>query len=253
MTSYTAPPNPSSHPIWPIGWTVRHVAETGSTNDDLFAAARDGAPHRSVIVADFQTAGRGRLDRSWEATRGTNLLTSLLFRYEHEDMFRFSRVVALAGRAACGALTGVTPALKWPNDLVINAEKLGGLLAVSSPHDRFVVVGIGVNVAWAPAGAASLRSAAAAGVARDLLPLQLLAAMLGEIDRRLAWTDEQLHAEHKAALATLGLRVRVDLRAGDSVVGLAEDLDAASRLLVRDDDGCLHVIDVGDVMHLRTQ
>ena len=241
----------SSFADWPVGWSVQHVAETGSTNDDAIAAAHNGAPHRSVFVTDFQTAGKGRLDRSWEATRGSNLLTSLLFRYENEDAFRFSRVVALASRAACTALSGVAPALKWPNDLVIDRAKLGGLLAVGAPRDRFVVVGIGVNVGWSPPDAVSLRDRA---VTKDsVTPLALLALMLNEIDTRLVRSDAELHAEHKAALATLGQRVRVELHAGESVVGVAEDLDGAGRLLVRSDDMQLHEIGVGDVVHLRAQ
>lgn len=243
--------NPSSSPIWPIGWTVRHVAETGSTNDDLMAAAHDGAPHRSVIVADFQTAGKGRLDRSWEAAAGTNLLVSLLFRYDREDVFRFARVVALASRAACRAVSGVAPHLKWPNDLVIGDLKLGGLLAVGAPGERFVVVGIGVNVSWAPEGAVCLRNAATTHI--DFSPLVLLQHMLGEIDQRLAASDDDLHTEHRSALSTIGRRVRVELRAGEQLIGTAVDVDGASRLVVQDDAGVVHVIDVGDVIHLRAQ
>ena len=185
-------PDTSSFADWPVGWSVQHVAETGSTNDDAVLAAHNGAPHRSVFVTDFQTAGKGRLDRSWEATRGSNLLTSLLFRYENEDAFRFSRIVALAGRAACIALSGATPALKWPNDLVIDGAKLGGLLAVGAPRDRFVVVGIGVNVGWSPPDAVSLHNRA---VTKDqVTPLALLAVMLNEIDVRLVRSDADLHA-----------------------------------------------------------
>ena len=77
--------------------------------------------------------------------------------------------------------------------------------------------------------------------------------MLNEIDTRLVRSDAELHAEHKAALATLGQRVRVELHAGESVVGVAEDLDGAGRLLVRSDDMQLHEIGVGDVVHLRAQ
>ena len=241
------PSNPSSGPIWPIGWTVRHVAETGSTNDDLVGAANAGAPDRSVIVADYQTAGRGRLDRTWQAARGSNLLVSLLFRYESEDPSRFPRIVALAARAACVSLCAANVTLKWPNDLVVGSAKLGGLLAVASPRERFVVVGIGINVDWAPADAVSLVSVCAHAPS----PLELLASMLGEIDARRSRSDEQLREEHRASSSTLGSRVQVDLRAGESVVGDATDLDEASRLVVVDDAGARHVIDVGDVIHLR--
>lgn len=232
---------------------VTHVAETGSTNDDLVAAAQAGAVDRSVIVADFQTAGRGRLDRTWQAARGANLLVSLLFRHTTTDAARFSRIVALAARAACHELCAVTPDLKWPNDLIVDSRKLGGLLAVGSPREGFVVVGIGINVMWAPPEALALCDATPMQKPVALSPLQLLAAMLREIDRRMAVDDDQLFAEHRAALATLGSRVRVDLRVGESIVGVAFDLDSSSRLLVRDDDGQVHVIDVGDVMHLRGQ
>ena len=243
------PSNPSSGPIWPIGWTVRHVAETGSTNDDLVGAANAGAPDRSVIVADYQTAGRGRLDRTWQAARGSNLLVSLLFRYESEDPSRFPRIVALAARAACAALSLADVAVKWPNDLVLGNAKLGGLLAVASPRERFVVVGIGVNVGWAPPDAVSLASASA----RVPSPHDLLAAMLVEIDVRRSRGDAELHEEHKSALSTLGSRVRVELREGETIVGVAVDLDEASRLVVVDDGAVRHVIDVGDVIHLRPQ
>ena len=235
--------NPSSQPIWPFGWTVRHVGETGSTNDDLVAAARDGAPNRTVIVADYQTAGKGRLDRTWEASRGSNLLVSMLFRYESQDPSRFSRIVALAARAACERLGDVGVAVKWPNDLVIGERKLGGLLAVGVPQEKFVVVGIGVNVGWAPDGAVALSS--------GTTPLELLATMLHEIDVRADKNDTDLREEHKSVLATLGSNVRVELRAGEFVVGVANDLDELSRLVVVDEAGRRHVIDVGDVVHLR--
>jgi len=240
--------NPSSQWNWPIGWTVRHVAETGSTNDDLYLAARAGAADRSVIVADFQTAGKGRLDRNWEAVRGTNLLVSLLFRYEDRDPSRYARIVALAACAACRTTAGVQPGIKWPNDLVVGAHKLAGLLAVGSPSEQFVVVGIGVNVGWAPSGATTL--VAEAGTDEGVSPLALLGEMLREIDRRADSDDATLHAEHRAALVTLGTRVRVELGASD-LVGVAVDLDQESRLLVRDDAGVTHVVDVGDVVHLR--
>lgn len=243
------PSNPSSEPIWPIGWTVRHVAETGSTNDDLFAAAHDGASDRTVIVADFQTAGKGRLDRTWQAARGSNLLVSLLFRYQSEDPNRFSRIVALAARAACLSIASATVAVKWPNDLIIDNAKLGGLLAVASPRERFVVVGIGLNVGWAPPDAVALASVAS----QTPSPLALLAAMLAEIDVRRALSDAQLREEHKSVLSTLGSRVRIQLREGEAITGLAVDLDESSRLVVLDDTEVRHVIDVGDVIHLRAQ
>jgi len=238
------PSNPSSVPIWPIGWTVHHVAETGSTNDDLLAAAQDGAADRTVIVADYQTAGKGRLDRTWEARRGANLLVSLLFRYESQHPSRFSRIVALSAREACERVSADRVMVKWPNDLLLQERKLGGLLAVGVPQQRFVVVGIGVNVGWAPDGAATLGNPA-------ITPLELLATMLREVDVRMVRDDATLRAEHKSVLVALGQRVRVETRAGEFLVGVADDLDESSRLIVTDDAGVRHAVDVGDVVHLR--
>jgi len=105
---------------WPNGWWVEHAAETTSTNTDLFDRAKNGAPAHTVIAADFQTAGRGRLDRTWEAMRGANLLVSVLFRDGSRSQHSFAQIVGLAAVRACEQLIGVRPDLKWPNDLLIS-------------------------------------------------------------------------------------------------------------------------------------
>ncbi len=86
---------------WPAGWNVSHVPVTGSTNDDLLAAAAAGAPDRSVLVADHQTAGRGRLDRRWDAPPGVNLLVSILFRTVPSPPSTLTQRVGLAAIDAC--------------------------------------------------------------------------------------------------------------------------------------------------------
>ena len=110
-------------------WQIQIVDETGSTNTDLLSAAASGAPDRSVLMARHQTAGRGRLDRTWIAPPGSNLLVSLLFRKVPEQPHELTRRVALAAAAACRAIAGVTPTLKWPNDLLLDGRKLAGVLA----------------------------------------------------------------------------------------------------------------------------
>ena len=116
---------------------VRWVAETGSTNQDLLAAAAEGAPEGVVLVADHQTAGRGRLDRSWIAPAGASLLVSALLRPSvgPEDLFLLTLACGLAAVNAVDEVAGVRPGLKWPNDLVVAAgpladRKLAGILAV---------------------------------------------------------------------------------------------------------------------------
>src|SRR3954467_13140670 len=118
---------PSS--TWPPGWNVTWVAETGSTNADLVAAAMADAPDRTVLATDHQTAGRGRLDRRWDAPPGANLLVSLLFREVPDHPHELTQRVALAGVQACATVAGVRPAVKWPNDLMLDGRKLAGVLA----------------------------------------------------------------------------------------------------------------------------
>src|SRR4051812_44839290 len=100
---------------WPAGWHVEWVAETGSTNADLVAAGQAGSPDRTVRAADHQTAGRGRLDRRWDAPAGANLLVSILLRGMPEHPHELTQRVALAAAAACRECAGVEPTLKWPN------------------------------------------------------------------------------------------------------------------------------------------
>src|SRR5690606_13740270 len=112
---------------WPSGWTVWHVAETASTNSDLLDAA-DLLPDRTVLFADHQTAGRGRLDRRWEAPPGANLLVSTLFRSVPGDPGELTRRFGLAVVHAAAAVGVAGAGLKWPNDVVVGTAKLAGIL-----------------------------------------------------------------------------------------------------------------------------
>jgi BirA family transcriptional regulator, biotin operon repressor / biotin---[acetyl-CoA-carboxylase] ligase len=223
---------------WPAGWSVRHVAATGSTNADLLAAGAAGMPGRSVLVADHQAAGRGRHDRVWEAPAGANLLASLLLRDADLAGGPNAAVqrLSLAAIDACERVAGVTPALKWPNDLLVDGAKLAGVLAQSG--DGFVVVGIGLNVRWAPPDAARLGD--------DIEPLDVLDAMLRAFDA----LPPDLTLPYRARLVTLGRKVRVELPGGRFLEGTAIDVRADGRLVI-DAAGTEHVIDTGDIVHLR--
>jgi BirA family biotin operon repressor/biotin-[acetyl-CoA-carboxylase] ligase len=226
---------------WPTGWHVEHVAATGSTNDDLLASAAR-RPDRSVLVADYQHAGRGRRDRAWTAMPGENLLTSILFREVPGEAMELPRRVALAAVDACRQHSSGTVALKWPNDVLLDGRKLAGVLAQRAA-DGSVVVGIGINVRWAPDGAARL------GTAGE--PLRLLADLLTAYDR-LPVSSHDLRDRYRSELATLGQRVRVVLPEGE-LLGVATDLGVDGRLVVIDDGGVAHRLAVGDVVHLRGQ
>jgi BirA family biotin operon repressor/biotin-[acetyl-CoA-carboxylase] ligase len=225
---------------WPAGWTVEHVVETGSTNADLLVGAAS-RPDRSVLVADHQTAGRGRLDRRWDAPPGANLLVSLLFQIVPSNPTELVRRVSLAAIDA-GRYLGVVGdlRLKWPNDVLLDGVKVAGVLAQRDATGA-VVVGIGFNVGWSPDGAARL--------GERIDRTDLLAALLTSYDL-LPSDADSLRVRYREELATLGQRVRAEMPVGD-VVGTATDVTVEGQLMVRADDGRVHQIDVADVTHLR--
>ena len=220
-------------------WQITIVDETGSTNADLAAAAASGAADRSVLIARHQTSGKGRLDRRWEAPPGTNLLVSLLFRDVPEHPHQLTQRVALAAAQACSKVAGVSPVLKWPNDLLLDDRKLAGVLAQASGADTdYVVVGIGLNIGWAPEGAVRL------GDGYD--PVDVLDAMLVAYDD----LPDDITDIYRTSLATIGQSVRVEL-SGSEVVGRALDVLPDGRLVVLDECGITHRFDTGDIVHLR--
>jgi BirA family biotin operon repressor/biotin-[acetyl-CoA-carboxylase] ligase len=222
---------------WPVGWFVEHVVETGSTNADLIDAAEAGAPDRTVLYADHQTAGRGRLDRVWTAPPAANLLVSILLRDVPEDPGELTRRVGVAAVHAVRDIAGVTAGLKWPNDVLVDGAKLAGILAQRAA-DGAVVIGMGLNVRWAPEGAARLGD--------RFSPRSVLRAVLAAYDRLPA----EIEQAYRAALDTIGRRVRVRLPAGE-LIGTALDVTDDGRLVVADDDGETHRLSVGDVVHVR--
>jgi BirA family transcriptional regulator, biotin operon repressor / biotin---[acetyl-CoA-carboxylase] ligase len=215
---------------------VRWVAEADSTNRVVVDAARAGAAEGLVVMTDFQSAGRGRLDRHWEAPPGSALLLSVLLRpvdLPVERRHLLTAATGLAAREACAAVSGTVPDLKWPNDLLVAERKLAGILAES--WGDAVVVGIGINVSAAPPYAAHLEGADRA---------HLAAALLNGLDRRLGQWDE-VAAEYRRTCATIGRQVRIETTDGD-VVGRAERIDEDGRLVVAG-----RVFAAGDVIHLR--
>ena len=261
---------------------VRWVAETGSTNADLLALAADGAGEGLVLVADHQTAGRGRRGRTWEAAPGSSLLVSVLVRPPAAAVELVTPAAAVAAVEAVGEVVGSAPRIKWPNDLVVPAvdggqdRKLAGILAEAawppgadiasgwrapSASTRVpVVVGMGLNV-LAAGRAPELDATALAcdelGEAGGAPPSRegLLTAWLTALDR---WYGAAIDPDRGAELwaawrsrsATLGRRVRVDLGVED-LVGEAVDVTDHGLLVVRTLEGDLRILAVGDVTHLR--
>jgi BirA family transcriptional regulator, biotin operon repressor / biotin---[acetyl-CoA-carboxylase] ligase len=266
--------------LW-SGLTV--VAETGSTNDDLVAAARAGAAEGTILVAGRQTRGRGRLGRAWVSEPGTALTFSVLLRPAAVPASARGWLPLLTGVAVAAAVrgrTGLDVSLKWPNDVLARAAaagtaapaegKLAGILAEQSGDA--IVVGIGLNVLASPDGLTSSLPAtplAELGAGRAD-PEELLAAILAELELwYLRWAGgaapggaapggaapgdaaaSGLRAEYVRACSTIGRTVRVELPGGASLSGRAADVDSLGRLLVDGPDG-VQPVSAGDVVHVR--
>jgi BirA family biotin operon repressor/biotin-[acetyl-CoA-carboxylase] ligase len=255
------------------------VAETGSTNADLMELGRQGEPEGIVLVADHQTAGRGRAGRSWTAPPGAGLLLSLLLRPPAAVLELTTTAVAVAAAVAVERVAGFSPRLKWPNDLVWPGDgsapdrKLAGILAEAdwpasanisagwrppAPGERaVVVVGIGLNVAWPddlPEELADVAVALNHVVATPVDREDLLIALLSELGPRyealVAGDRTSLLAEWRARSATLGRRVRIDLGT-DDVEGTAVDVTDDGHLVIETLEGQRRTFAVGDVVHLR--
>lgn len=241
---------------------IRHFDEIDSTNRYLLDEARAGAPEGVVAVAGHQTAGRGRMGRTWAAPPGSSLLVSVLLRPPVEAA-RAHLVTMAAGVAACEAVflaAGFTPSLKWPNDLVVGGRKLAGMLSEAEIADGRVdalVVGVGVNVNWTDFPPEIVETATACnlvtGEAVDVD--ELLARFLDRLDHRYTTLlapagDQAVLGEYRQRCATLGRAVRVET--GEGVVeGTALDVTDAGHLIVESPDGSRHEFAVGDVVHLR--
>ena len=198
------------------------VGSVASTQD----IARD-LPIGSIVVAEHQSAGRGRLERRWEAPAGTALLVSFVLER--------NPILSLAAGVAAAQACGEDVRLKWPNDLLVDGRKVGGIL-VEAGVDR-AVCGIGINLTWAPEGAARLNQP------RD----EVLERLTKEIGRWTAAPADEVLGRWRELTATLGRRVRVEL-AGQITEGMAEDIGPHGELIV---DGVAFV--AGSVTHLTEQ
>jgi BirA family biotin operon repressor/biotin-[acetyl-CoA-carboxylase] ligase len=253
-----------------IGRTVQHYAQVGSTNDLARELARAGHAEGLTLVADEQTTGRGRLGRGWAAPPGSSLLVSVLLRPVWLAPSNSFALTMLAGVALCEAIEQATPlqaALKWPNDLLLPIRtasgpalrKAAGVLSEIELNDGaigWVIIGIGVNVNWAPHGVmdghdlSAVATSVGAALGAPVERLTLLRALLTRLDQRYAALraspGDELFAAWRARLTTLGQPVNVRLPHGQ-VAGTAEEVDPSGALRVRDASGVLHTILAGDV------
>jgi BirA family transcriptional regulator, biotin operon repressor / biotin---[acetyl-CoA-carboxylase] ligase len=250
-----------------FGRTLHALGEVASTNTHAAALAQNGAPHGTVVVAESQTAGRGRLGRQWHSPSGKNLYCSILLRSmparEQQPLWLswIPLIAALAASRAVQVVANLKVVVKWPNDILIGNRKLGGILCESSgvgTAHAIVIVGIGLNV----------------NVRRDEFPVELreiatsltiesqhpcdrtaiLAALLAELETRcesfLAGNHEDILNEYMLRCATIGRQVRIELAHEEQMDGTAESIQADGSLRIIRKDRTTVDIRAGDVIHL---
>jgi BirA family biotin operon repressor/biotin-[acetyl-CoA-carboxylase] ligase len=236
-----------------VAWDIQRFPTIDSTNTWVLNQARGGAAEGLVAVADEQTAGRGRLGRTWIAPPGASLLMSVLLRPQDLPMDRLhlaTAAVAMAGADAVSLVAGVTADLKWPNDLLVGTRKLAGVL--TEVEGTAVVVGIGINCTWPeelPAEIADVAIAASHVAGRPVHTGDVLDSLLEHLAERLATGWEAVARDYRARCATVGREVRVEL-AGESFTGVAAEVEDDGSLVVDTDAGPRRVI-AGDLVHLR--
>jgi BirA family biotin operon repressor/biotin-[acetyl-CoA-carboxylase] ligase len=240
--------------IGPMEGRITWLPEATSTNDLAKLMAERGADEGSVIIADTQTAGRGRLGRSWASPAGAGIYASVIFR----PALRVAPLLTIAAGVAIaegiGAATGLEVQLKWPNDVYVGDRKLGGILAEGAAH--FVVLGFGINVlpaAYPPdvnTRATSIGTELGRAVDRGLVLAECLAAL---------WARYTDLVEHRDAAVIDAWRARAASTVGkpiewqrDGIVerGTVRDVDAAGALLMATDAGPVIRIVAGEVRWL---
>ena len=216
----------------PEGWAGRYFDVVDSTQASARDAARGGAAGRSVFVADFQRAGRGRQGRTWLAQPGVALLLSIVFRDAAFEPLRWTSLAAVAlSEAIAAAAPGQQPAIKWPNDVLLGDRKVAGILAETfmDGSATVAVVGVGVNVGASPPNLAATSLRAAAG--HDVDRAALLLAFVRRMDFWLARPTADVRAAWHALLWGRGQTVRLaDLGRAEDVVVLGTDPDGALRV-----------------------
>ena len=259
---------PASRAIVPE-LTVR--ASSASTNAELADLARGGTLSSfATIVTTDQTAGRGRLGRTWVAPAGSALAVSVLVVPRTASgplaLDRFGWLPIAAGVAMTDTVADVLPdasiGFKWPNDVLVNGRKVCGVLAELLPEQGGVVIGAGVNLGMTveqlpidTATSLAIEGAEAASISPDTILAGYLARLWGLVEDYIA-ADGDAEASGLASLArsrciTLGRAVRVELPDGSEIEGTAASLDADGRLVVRLADGGDRTVAAGDVTHAR--
>ncbi len=240
-------------------WLARvyeYYDEVSSTMDIAAERAGAGAVHGTVICADTQTVGRGRMGRPWVSPAGAGVYVSLILRPEIPlvDLPKMTLMAGVAVAEAIADVSGLEPEIKWPNDLLVSGKKCAGILTemrAQSERVDFFIIGIGVNVhgaeAGLPAGAVSLSEASGRTVSRVVLFQRMMAALEGWYGRVCEQGFDEVMETWRKKARLWGRRVRVDTGQGP-FEAVAESLAGDGALVVRCDDGAVKKIYSGDVV-----
>lgn len=237
------------------------VEDTGSTNADLLARHAAGEDITgAVLLAEHQSAGRGRNGRSWSAPPRSQIALSIGVDAANVPPAAWGWLPLLTGVALVGAVqqtTGIRAAVKWPNDVLVDNGKLAGILAEVAAPDPVIVVGLGLNVTLTPQEApdpraTSLAMLGATVLDRDAITVAIVAELSAAIRRwhHAQGPNEALVENYRRTSATLGSRVRALLPGDREIIGTATQIDELGRLLIDTDTGVV-TVSAGDITHLR--
>jgi len=235
-----------------VGRHLIHRNRIGSSMDLARREAARGAAEGSLILAEEQTAGRGRFGRPWLSPPGENLYLTLIMRPEMERLSSLSIITPLAVCLAVEETTGLYCHIKWPNDILIGERKLAGVLiesALAGDEVHYALIGIGLNVnldVEVYPDIAEIATSLKRELGREIPREQVLATLLNRFEEQYAGPPEIAFAAWQERLETLGRQIRV--RIGDEVEeGLAEEVDAKGSLILRRADGSRLTIPAGEV------
>lgn len=234
-----------------LGRRVIYLTSTTSTMEIARREADESAEEGTLVIAEEQSAGRGRFGRKWVSPAGQNLYLTMLLRPDVARLRRLSIIAPLAVCRAVEATTSLRPQIKWPNDVLIENRKLSGVLIESEfvgGEPRYALVGIGLNVNFRTddTEVASIATSIARETGQNVSRERVLAALLNEFEALYEGPGELAHVEWRARLETLGREVTVTFRE-ERHTGLAEDVDAEGNLLLRTADGSLMTLEAGEV------
>jgi BirA family biotin operon repressor/biotin-[acetyl-CoA-carboxylase] ligase len=225
--------------------SVLHLTETTSTNDAAKKWAKEGAPDGAVVVADHQTVGRGRLGRSWHSPPGVNLYLSRIYRASF-DLLPLQGALAVREAIQAHLPSGLTAAIKWPNDILVGEYKVAGILCELLEDAAVIGIGINVNMTEFPPDlrtpATSLRLLSGTEQDRDTV----LKTALDRLDHWRSNTNLVIETFTRHCI-TLGRQVKVSPPGREPITGTAVRLDEKGALVVENEAGRTHLIEAGDV------